>query len=68
MQSIVRVFTICIVYMFSFQPVSPMKSGVMFIHNFCFTVGPHLDEHWVPLPSACIQLYFEIVVLRDIIA
>ena len=40
----------------------------MFIHNLCFTVYPHLDEHWVPLPSACIQLYFERVVLRDIIA
>ena len=28
----------------------------MFIHNLSFTVRPLLDEHWVPLPSACIQL------------
>ena len=28
----------------------------MFIHNLCFTVCPHLDEHWVPLPSVCSQL------------
>ena len=34
-QSIVRVFTICIVYMFSFQPVSPMKSGVTCLFTTC---------------------------------
>ena len=36
--------------------IQKAKITHMFIHNLCFTVCPHLDEHWVPLPSVCIQL------------